>query len=298
MYETKIILDSIAPSGGRLTTFQFTLPRIVLAEFNTHRMFSRNSASSRAIPVEKQIKRVMENPFIPSYWGKNQKGMQADQEVTDEEAVRAQVEWLIQRDYCVDTAKTLMAIGIHKQLTNRLLEPWMWHTIVCTATEYQNYFGLRDNKQAAPEIRDSAHIAQELYRKNEPSFLEDGGFHLPYVAGPGYDLIQLHGLGYSMKELCEISVGRCAAVSYLNQENVTDPNGDIDRAKKRLLPSGHMSPFEHVAEALTKERWRSIARTQAEQWIEHRIPVGNLWGWLQLRKTLYNEHDFSLIDHG
>ena len=291
-YETKIILDSIAPSGGRLTTFQFTLPRIVLAEFNTHRMFSRNSASSRAIPVEKQVKRVMEDPFVPFYWGKNQKGMQAEQEVTPEDAERAKVEWLLQRDYCVDTAKALLAIGIHKQLTNRLLEPWMWHTIVCSATEYENYFGLRDNPQAAPEIRDSAHAAQELYKKSEPTPLTSGQFHLPYVTGFDYEtLIQ----SYGVKQLCEISIGRCAAVSYLNQENNRDPDGDMDRAVKRLLPSGHMSPFEHVAEALSQSRWRDIAGEQAHQWIENRVPMGNFWGWLQFRKTLKNEHNFKLL---
>jgi hypothetical protein len=294
-YETKIILDSIAPSGGRLTTFQFTLPRVVLAEFNTHRMFSRNSASSRAIPVEKMLKKVKDDPFVPTYWGKNQKGMQAEREVTEREAAMAADEWLLQRDYAISGAEALLALGIHKQLTNRLVEPWLWHTIVCTATEYSNYFGLRDNRQAAPEIRDSAHAAHELYKKNEPQLIEDGGFHLPYVSGPDYDLKKLVDRGFTMKQLCEVSIGRCAAVTYLNQENVADPEADIDRAVKRLLPSGHMSPFEHPAESLSRERWRKIAYAQAEAWIEERVPMGNFWGWLQYRKTIENEHDFSRL---
>jgi hypothetical protein len=158
-----------------------------------------------------------------------------------------------------------------------------------------DYFGLRDNPQAAPEIRDSAHEAQELYKKNEPRLLGDGDMHLPYVSGTKYDGSELLAAGYTTTQLCEISIGRCAAVSYLNQENIRDPNGDIDRAVKRLLPSGHMSPFEHVAEALSQERWVSIATEQAMRWIHHRVPVGNFWGWLSYRKTIKNEHDFNLV---
>ncbi len=295
MYETKIILDSIAPSGGRLTTFQFTLPRIVLAEFNTHRMLSRNSASSRAIPVEKMIKRVSDDPFVPTYFGKNQKGMQAENELEELERANAERAWREWVQVCLKHAAIFKELGLHKQLANRVLESVNWHTIVCSATEYENYFGLRDNKQAAPEIRDSAHMGQELYKKSEPQFLEDGGFHLPYVAGPDYDLVKLVDAKFTLKQLCEVSIGRCAAVSYVNQENVTDPNGDIDRAVKRLLPGGHMSPFEHVAESLDRLRWRRIAREQADAWIERRVPAGNFWGWLQYRKTLPYEHNFKLI---
>lgn len=296
MYETKIILDSIAPSGGRLTTFQFTLPRIVLAEFNTHRMLSRNSASSRAIPVEKMIKRVVDDPFIPSYFGKNQKGMQAETELEEVERVNAKNAWMEWVKACLKYASIFKDLGLHKQLANRTLESVNWHTIVCTATEYENYFGLRDNKNAAPEIRDSAHAAQELHRKNEPRQLKDGEMHLPYVDGGEYDKeFLVNSMKFTTKQLCEVSIGRCAAVSYLNQENVVDPNGDIDRAVKRLLPGGHMSPFEHVCEALSKDRWITVATRQAQLWIYDRVPVGNTWGWLQYRKTLKNEHNFKLL---
>lgn len=294
MYETKIILDSISPSGARLTTFQFTLPRIVLAEFNTHRMLSRNSASSRAIPVEKMIARVEADPFIPTYLGKNQKGMQAEAQLDEEAQTRSLLAWKYAMQDALKWARDLKDAGLHKQLTNRLLEPFNWHTIVCTATEYENYFALRDNPQAAPEIRDSAHEAHELYKKGDPVARIDGEFHLPYVEG--YDQITLRAQGFTIEELIQISVGRCAAVSYMNQENVVDPVGDMKRAKERLFPSGHMSPFEHVAEALSQERWVSIATEQAMQWIHHRVPVGNMWGWLQYRKTLHNEHNFKLIE--
>src|ERR1044072_9346325 len=100
-YSVRVLKDSISPVGARLTTMEVTLPRLVLAEFNTHRVFSRNSASSRAIPVEKMLKKIQEDPFIPVYWGKNQKGMQANEELTIEEQLLAQKEWLVARDYAV-----------------------------------------------------------------------------------------------------------------------------------------------------------------------------------------------------
>jgi len=292
-YETKIILDSLSPAGSRLVTFQFTLPRIVLAEFNTHKMLSKNSASSRAIPVDKQIARVVKDPFIPRYFGKNQKGMQAETELEEVERENAKNAWMEWIRVCVKHASIFKDLGLHKQLANRTLESVNWHTIVCTATEYENYFGLRDHPQAAPEIRDSAHEAQEMYKKHEPTPLHDGAWHLPYVTG--FDREQLEEAGFTERQLCEVSVGRCAAVSYLNQDNIRDPNGDMDRSTKRLLPSGHMSPFEHVCEALCRDRWISIATEAANQWIYNRIPVGNMWGWLQFRKTLKNEHNFKLI---
>lgn len=135
-YETKIILDSASPAGGRLTTFQFTLPRIVLAEFNTHRMLSRNSASSRAIPVEKMIRRVMDDPFVPTYFGKNQKGMQAETELEEVERVNAKNAWMEASRSSIKYAQIFKDLGLHKQLANRILETFNWHTIVCSATEY------------------------------------------------------------------------------------------------------------------------------------------------------------------
>ena len=119
-HEAKILADSISPDGVRLTTFEITFPRIVLAEFNTHRMFSRNSASSRAIPVKKMLKRVLENPYIPSTWGKNQRGMQAKEEVSPEEAKNAAEVWVNASKEMVSYVEGLLELGIHKQLTNRL----------------------------------------------------------------------------------------------------------------------------------------------------------------------------------
>ncbi|RTK92523.1 MAG: hypothetical protein EKK61_03750 [Rickettsiales bacterium] len=143
MIKAEIIADSKNEFGNRITTMIVTMPRIILAEFNTHRMFSRNSASSRAIPFEKMVKSVEENPFIPIAWQKNHKGMQGSEYVTCRKHENAIYEWLKARDYAVKQARMMNNDGITKQLINRLLEPFMWHTVIITATEWENFFALR-----------------------------------------------------------------------------------------------------------------------------------------------------------
>ena len=181
MHSARILADSISPDGIRLVTFEVTFPRIVLAEFNTHRTLSRNSASSRAIPVKKMLKMVKENPYVPSVWGKNQRGMQAENLVTDEIAASSEIEWLKARDSAVKHVEKLLELGIHKQLTNRLLEPFMWHTVICTATEYGNLFNLRNNSAAHPDIMKPVALMQGLYESHEPFVMDYGEWHLPLI---------------------------------------------------------------------------------------------------------------------
>lgn len=133
-HAAKILADSISPNGVRLTTMEVVIPRIVLAEFNTHRMFSRNSASSRAIPVEKMLKRVLENPYVPSEWGTNQRGMQAGVPLDARDAEKATHHWLRARDFAIEQVENLLNQGVHKQLTNRLLEPSGPTSSTCVAT--------------------------------------------------------------------------------------------------------------------------------------------------------------------
>jgi len=159
--DAKIVADSINPQGDRITTFLLTYPRFIHSELMTHRMFSRNSASSRAIPFEKMVKMVEEDPFIPLVWQKTHKGMQGSEYFTDEE-VRVDVgdeleyredirlvtddlkaRWLEARDKAVNAASGMNDLGLTKQLCNRLLEPFMWHTVLVTATQWENFFNLR-----------------------------------------------------------------------------------------------------------------------------------------------------------
>jgi hypothetical protein len=142
--ETKILADSISERGDRITTYLLTFPRIILAEFNTHRAFSRNSASSRAIPFAKMVESVEKNPFIPIAWQKDHKGMQGTEYLDETMSDVAKDEWLHARNEAVRTAKILNKEEfVTKQLCNRLLEPFMWHTVICTATDYENFFKLR-----------------------------------------------------------------------------------------------------------------------------------------------------------
>lgn len=142
--KAEIIADSICPRGHRLTTFVLTFPRFILAELNTHRLFSRNSASSRAIPFEKMVKMVEEDPFIPIAWQKDHKGMQGSEYISEKMIQDWSVEkWLESRDNAVNLAKQLNQGGVTKQLCNRLLEPFMWHTVILTASEFDNFFELR-----------------------------------------------------------------------------------------------------------------------------------------------------------
>lgn len=145
--DATVIADSKNPQGDRITSVVVTLPRIVLAELNTHRMFSRNSASSRAVPFKKMLKRVEKHPFIPLAFQKDHKGMQGTEYITEEESVEnCRAYWLETRDWALSGAEGLnddKLEGVTKQLCNRLLEPFMWHTVLVTATEFDNFFDLR-----------------------------------------------------------------------------------------------------------------------------------------------------------
>lgn len=272
MYSAKIICDSISQVGARLTTMEVVFPRIVLAEFNTHRMFSRNSASSRAIPVEKMIRMVLENPYIPSHWGKNQRGMQAELEVTPEMAQYAKIKWLEARDNAVHSAKVIMDVGIHKQITNRLLEPFMWHTCIVSATEWSNFFHLRNHPAAHPDIREPARLMQEAYEKSTPKLVKYEDWHLPYIQD---DELGDDGLGMDVQDLVKISAGRCARVSYLTHTGIRDPQEDVKLCGK-LLEGGHMSPLEHPATP-------TLAKDNPFN--------SNFRGWKQYRKFINGEED-------
>lgn len=233
----KIILDSISPVGARITTMELNMHRFILAQFNTHRMFSRNSASSRAIPISKIIKRVKENPALPIHWGKNQKGMSAREEHSLEDQKKLKKYWLWHRDRAVEMAQILDSNGLHKQLTNRLLEPFMWHSCIVTATEWDNFFSQRCSSDAQPEIHALALAMREAYENSTP---QKRTKHFPYIMEDENNL-------YSFDKL-KISIARCARVSYLNHDGVRDIEKDYELYDKlRTANPPHRSPFEHVA---------------------------------------------------
>lgn len=269
-YQCKILADSVGPSGVRIVTFEVTFPRFILAEVNTHRALSRSSASSRAIPVEKRIAAVLEDPFIPVHWGVNQRGMRATQELTGSDQELARRIWLDGRDAAVQYTRQLLELGVHKQITNRLLEPYQWHTALVTATELQNFFNLRCHPDAQPEFRVIAEMMRDAYHTQRPTFVEDNSWHLPLVP----DIEQLRAEGHSEMTIARISCARCARVSYLTHDGKRDPRADLELAK-RLQSSGHMSPFEHAAMALRDDR-----------------RVANFRGWESYRRGIPGEAVF------
>lgn len=268
---------------------EVTFPRFVLAEFNTHRDFSRNSASSRAIPVEKQLKMIEEHPFTPSYWGVNQPGMQATSQLEGKEREAAEYEWLTARDETLVRVKNLLALGVHKQTTNRLLEPFMWHTVVVTATEWSNFFALRANAMAQPEIRTIADMMLSAYETSLPKLVSKGEWHLPFIQPEEYD-----GSFEHTKEARKVSAARCGRVSYLTHDGRRDLSADIG-LYDRLVDGGHMSPLEHVATPVTAAQKNYDDKGRYTGYLIKPVRIGNFVGWKQLRKFIPNEHDFSLV---
>ena len=257
----RVVADSLSPDGVRLTTLEVTLHRFVLAELNTHRVFSRNSASSRAIPVHKQVARVAQDPALPVEFGANQRGMQAAAPLEGADAEQALAHWLAARDAAVEAAEALGELGVHKQVTNRLLEPFMWHTVIVSSTDWDGFWEQRCSPLAQPEIRVAAEAMRAVYDASEPAEVGLGGWHLPYVDPE-------HDADLDDEQRTQVSAARCARVSYLTHDGVRDVARDLelyDRLVTARPP--HWSPLEHVA---------TPAAAGAA------VP-GNFRGWQQLR---------------
>lgn len=281
-FGVRILADSLAPSGKRLTTWELTYPRCIHSEIMTHGEMARNAASSRAIPVEKMIERVMKDPFVPVHWGKNKKGMQAEQELTAMQIEQARSVWLGARNSAVERAQILLNIGLHKQITNRLLEPWMWITVILSGTSFTNWFGLRDHKDAEPHFQILAREMHVQYDAATPESLDVGEWHRPLfnqTRENHEDTDAVNKMARTTVDAVDlankISVGRCARVSYLTHDGKRDIQADIDlHDRLKNANPGHWSPFEHVARAESDPNLRS----------------GRFQGWTQYRKMFTNEY--------
>jgi hypothetical protein len=233
---------------------------------------------------------VNADPAFPLFWGKNQKGMQAQESLDPDLTGCCQEEWAQLLGDTLKVVRELNKIGLHKQTANRLLEPFMWHTAIITATSFENFFALRNHPEAQPEMQALAKAMEDAYRSSEPTSLPPGQWHTPYLD----DRDSLLAQGYSESDLLKISVGRCARVSYLTHDGVRAPQEDI-RLHDALVVSGHMSPTEHVALSLDKAEWNAWANEMFQAYLEKDTPMGNVFGWKQYRKTLPHEDNFGAI---
>lgn len=313
--KAKVIADSIY-AGSRLTTFEITFPRFILAEFNTHRVLSRNSASSRAIPVWKKLAEVYSNPFVPIAFGKNKSGMQSAENLSVEDAEAARKLWLLGRDFSVVQAYLLaggydqivrdakgderaiqvcraieefvetfkrslpdiapLPTPIHKQHANRVLEPYSHHTVIVTATDWRNFYALRASPHAQPEIKEVAIAMARAHMESVPQVLERFGWHMPFIFEE--DKREENNL----LTLAKISSARCARVSYLTHDGKRSLDADVKMAND-LQKNGHMSPFEHPAKAGDT---LGVARGRGGNFSDQ---------WIQYRKMLDGEADFSSL---
>lgn len=264
MIKSKVICDSIGRHGHRITSFVFTYPRFIHAELMTHRVFSRNAASSRAIPIQKMIDDVKKCPARPVHWGRNQKGMQANEALSRDEALRAIALWDKAALQAIGIAQEMVDLGVHKQVANRLLEPFAHITTLVTATDFHNFFSLRADPDAQPEFQTLAFHALNSYLDSTPKVLAPGEWHVPFGDRMPDAL--------TIAQQLMIATARAARISYLTFEGQINPSEDY-RLHDRLKEGGHWSPFEHSAQcAETSER------------------SGNFIGWLQYRKQFPGEN--------
>lgn len=268
--DVKVIADSISLENVRLTTLQLKYWRGIHSEVMTHRVFSRNASSSRAIPIKRMLADIWSDPAMPIFWGANESGMQANNELQGFKYWLAKKLWITAGRVACIFSYAMHLIGLHKQIGNRITEPWQHIHVVLSSTEWDNFFELRDHADAQPEIRELALMMHQemitsapIERSGPPK--ETQSWHLPYISAQERET-------FSVRELCAMSTARCARVSYLTHDKKA-PNWENDiKLHDRLVGSVpiHASPTEHIAYP---------AKNGSTYF-------GNFRGWKQYRKQL------------
>lgn len=306
----RVVADSINNTGNRITTFELEYHRYIHGEVMTHRLFSRNAMSSRAVPIKKMIEQVRNKPATPIHWGKHQSGMQAEEECNnlvnlDCDGIVYKYEvadaWSHVASCVADFAEGFEVAGYHKQIVNRLLEPFQMMKVVLTATEFANFFWLRCDADAQPEIQELAKCMFEAMSESTPERLKVGEWHTPYVehfrGSDGDASVEyiVDNVGVSEEEAIAISSSSCAQVSYRNIDNSYDKAMTV---YERLGVGGnkiHASPFEHLATPMNDAHLEDM-HVRGDKWpdgITHFSNTGEFWsgnlkGWTQYRQLLKN----------
>lgn len=287
----KIIADNYsAINGKRITTFELVYPRFIHSELMTHRLFSRNAMSSRAVPIQKMIDQVLDNPAKPSHWGLNQPGMQAKVELNGRNKEYVEALWNKAADAVADIAEEMDECQAHKQIVNRILEPFQLMKTVLTSTEFDNFFWLRCHEDAQPEIKDLADKMLSAMKDNSPIKLNVGDWHTPYYADGVWFKDSMID---TLEDALAISSSCCAQVSYRLLDD------SIEKARKvyqRLVESTpvHASPFEHQASPCDLEFFCFDCQQSGDDWpkgVTHLDKDGNFWSgnfksWIQYRQLI------------
>lgn len=294
--DVKLLQHSYSPDGISMYSFEVEIPRIILAEWNTHGMLNTNAQSSRAVPTKKLIEEVRRNPYMPSHWGKNQKGMQAYEEChSSVKSMPRESFWDICIHNACNNAQAFEEAGYHKQIANRVIEPYSHTKLVVSGTEWNNFFNLRIHKDAEPNIREMAIKIYEITRSSAGVRLYNGEWHLPYISQyrqEGSMRYVFDNQYVSLSDAIRISLACVAQVSYRSLN--THPDA-IDRIYDSLFPSNgepiHGSPAQHLATPF-KEAWCKGTWQEGET---HRDRNGYSWsaqlrGWCQYRKLIPNEN--------
>lgn len=283
-FNANIIQDSISPHDIQFTTVEVTVPKFINAEINTHRVFSRNGSSSRAIPIIKTVEEVTTNPFLPPDVRKNQKGMQGFEHLSDEERDAWHTELKLVAEFLGDKVRDWNeAWGIHKQHLNRIIEPFKWQKILISSTEWSNWDHLRLDKAADPSIYIIADLIKKARDESTPKLLNFGEWHTPYYSDEEDRNAALKG-----------STARCARVSYKTHDN---QNPDIQKdigLHDMLKKEQHMSPFEHQAMPMNAPMVTNLKEFDPVLWERGVTHVdrngafwsGNLRGWVQHRQLI------------
>lgn len=283
--KAEVLADSYSHSNdSRITTLRLHYPRFIHAELLTHRVFSRNASSSRAIPIDKVIEQVSTNPARPRHFGRNQAGMQAQEELTPEDKAEALRLWEECAASCADTARKFQVLGLHKQVSNRILEPFQYMNTIVTATEWDNFFNLRLHPDAQPEIMELAQVIKDARDNSVPNSLVSGEWHIPgaqvFRHANHPTLYKFGNEVYRAEDALKISASICAQVSYRKEDTSLEKAINI---YNRLISSEpkHASPFEHQATPITDKDWGVTHMDKdLNKW------SGNFKGWVQYRQIL------------
>lgn len=286
----QIIEDTISPNGVRLTSAELVIHRWTLAEWNTHRTFSRNSASSRAIPVETMLGKVQEDPAYPLVWPCEQPGMSGGTELEGQDLMDAmRLFRQVRQSTIALVARYLLdhedkATRLHKSLVNRLIEPFLWHTMLVSSTEWENFYRQRCSPSAMPEFRIAAEMLREAIAQSTPRQLKWFEWHTPYSGLNAQD--ELLGIMDRLK----VSVARCARTSYLTHEGIRDVVKDIQLYEDTLAKYGHWSPLEHVAICLPPEWEERHFGNFGKPWYQMRHFVEHAGGHFDRVEKLVREY--------